>query len=151
MFVYKSFRSTVTSNGSPYAIGPLSVLSVCNVGVLWPNGWMDQDVTWYRGRPRPRPQCVRWGPSSPHEKGHSSPPPDTFRPSVLRHGRPSQQLLSSCSVSYRQFRSLKRPFTLRGCSHESVIELVENNNGVHTARGFARIRTVPHRSPCGRS
>jgi len=26
-------------NGSPYAIGPLSVyLSVCNVGVLWPNG-----------------------------------------------------------------------------------------------------------------
>jgi len=28
-----------------YAIGPvscLSVLSVCNVGVLWPNGWADQ-------------------------------------------------------------------------------------------------------------
>jgi len=27
-----------------YAIGPLSCLSVCsvcNVGVLWPNGWMD--------------------------------------------------------------------------------------------------------------
>jgi len=20
---------------------------VCNVGVLWPNGWMDQDATWY--------------------------------------------------------------------------------------------------------
>jgi len=39
---------TVTSNGSPYAVGPLSVLSVCNVGVLWPNGWMEQDATWYK-------------------------------------------------------------------------------------------------------
>ena len=32
---------------------------------LWPNGWMDQDATWHRGRPRPWPQCVRWGPSPP--------------------------------------------------------------------------------------
>jgi len=46
----------------------LSVLSVCNVGVLWPNGWMDQDETWHAGRPRPRPHCVRWGPSSPSTK-----------------------------------------------------------------------------------
>ena len=21
---------------------------------LWPNGWMDQDATWYGGRPRPK-------------------------------------------------------------------------------------------------
>jgi len=27
------------------------VLSVCNVGVLWPNGSLDQAVTWYGGRP----------------------------------------------------------------------------------------------------
>ena len=33
------------------------------------NGWMDQDATWYGGRPRPWPHCVRWGPSSP-SKGH---------------------------------------------------------------------------------
>jgi len=26
------------------------VLSVCNVGVLWPNGWMDQDETWHGSR-----------------------------------------------------------------------------------------------------
>jgi len=51
----------------------LSVPSVCNVGVLWPNGWMDQDATWYRGRPRPRRHCVKWGPSFPNEKGHRSP------------------------------------------------------------------------------
>jgi len=25
------------------------VCPVCNVGVLWPNGWMDQDATWYGG------------------------------------------------------------------------------------------------------
>jgi len=39
--------ATVRSNGSPYIMGPLSVLSVCNVRVLWPNGRMDQDATWY--------------------------------------------------------------------------------------------------------
>ena len=37
---------------------------VCDVGVLWPNGWMDEDETWHGGRPWPRPNCVRWGPSS---------------------------------------------------------------------------------------
>jgi len=25
--------------------------SVCDVGVLWPNGLMDQDETWHAGRP----------------------------------------------------------------------------------------------------
>jgi len=37
---------------------------VCNVGVLWQNGWTDQDETWHGGRPRPWPHCVRWGLSS---------------------------------------------------------------------------------------
>jgi len=32
------FWATVTSNCFPYAVGPLSVPPVCNVGVLWPNG-----------------------------------------------------------------------------------------------------------------
>jgi len=39
---------------------------------------MDQDATWYGGRPRPRRHCIRWGPGFPHIKGHSSAPP--FRP-----------------------------------------------------------------------
>jgi len=34
---------------------------------------MDQDATWYRGRPRPRRHYVIWGPSSPYGNGHSSP------------------------------------------------------------------------------
>jgi len=37
--------------------------------LLWSNGWIDQDGTWYEGRPRPRPHCVTWGPSSPAQKG----------------------------------------------------------------------------------
>jgi len=35
--------------------------------ILWPNGRMDEDATWYGGRPRPRPHYVRWGPISSQE------------------------------------------------------------------------------------
>jgi len=79
----QQFLGDRLQNGSPYAIGPLSVcpvmsvLSVCNVRALWPNGWTDQDETWQAGRPQPWPHCVRWGPSSPPPKGHS---PPNFRP-----------------------------------------------------------------------
>jgi len=45
---------------------------------LWSNGWMDEDATWYECRPRPRPHCVRRGPSYP-TKGAQQPPP-SFRP-----------------------------------------------------------------------
>ena len=115
--------------------------------LMWPNSWMDQDSTWYRGRPWPKPQCVRWGPSSPTKRaqrppilamsivakrldgsrchlvvgtevglgpgdilldgdsaapkrGHISPP--LFGSCLLwPNGRPSQQLLSSCSFSVK--------------------------------------------------
>ena len=50
-------------------------LSVCNVGVLWPNGWTDQDETWHACRPRPWPHCVKWGHSSPPQKGGGAPHP----------------------------------------------------------------------------
>jgi len=29
---------------------------------------LDQDAIWYEGRPRPRPHCIRWGPSSPQKR-----------------------------------------------------------------------------------
>jgi len=51
----------------------LSRLSVCNVCLLWPNGWMDQDETWRAGRPRPRPHCDRWGHSSPRKAAQQPP------------------------------------------------------------------------------
>jgi len=31
----------------------LSVCPVCKVGVLWRNGWMDQDESWHAVMPRP--------------------------------------------------------------------------------------------------
>ena len=48
---------------------------------LWPNGWMDEDATWYGNRPQPRPHYVRRGPGSLPRKGHSSPP--FFGPCLL--------------------------------------------------------------------
>jgi len=63
--------------------------------LLWPNGWMNQDTTWYRGRPRPRRHCLRSGPSSPPWKGAQQ--PLTFQRCLLwPNSCPSQQLLSSC-------------------------------------------------------
>ena len=48
-------------------------LSVCDVGVLRPNGWMDQDELGMQvaGRPRSWPHCVRRRPISPPPKGRS--------------------------------------------------------------------------------
>ena len=46
--------------------------------LLLPNGWMDEDATWYESRPQPRPHCIRRAPSSPlRERGTAAP---TFRP-----------------------------------------------------------------------
>ena len=70
---------------SPYAIGLLSVLSVCDVGVLWPNDWMDQDTTWHGGRPRPWPYCVRWGPSTLPKRG-TAPLPNFWPMSLWQNG-----------------------------------------------------------------
>jgi len=51
----------------------LSVLSVCDVGVLWPNGCVDQDETWHAGRPRPWHVALDGDPAPPPPKEHSSP------------------------------------------------------------------------------
>ena len=48
--------------------------------LLWTNGWVDQDATWYGGRHRPRRRCVRWGPSSPSQQGAQ---PPVFGPCLL--------------------------------------------------------------------
>ena len=31
--------------------------------------WIDQDIAWYRGKPRPWPHCVRWGPTKGAQPG----------------------------------------------------------------------------------
>ena len=64
--------------------------------LTWPNSWLDEDATWYGSRPRPRPHCVRRGPSSPRDRCTAAP---LFLAHVFcGHGRPSQLLLSSCSI-----------------------------------------------------
>ena len=60
--------------------------------LLWPNGWMDQDATWYGGRSWPSPHWVRWGPSSLLQKGVQQPPP-LFGPCLLWPNRHPSQLL----------------------------------------------------------
>jgi len=57
------------------------VCPICNVGVLWPSGWMEQGATCYAGRPHPRRHCVRWEPSPPCKGSHQLLP--TFRPTSI--------------------------------------------------------------------
>jgi len=55
--------------------------------LLWRNGWMHQDATWYGGRPQPRRLCVRWGPSPPPQKGVKPPNfPSTYIVAKRLHG-----------------------------------------------------------------
>ena len=41
--------------------------------LLWKNGWVHQDTTWYGGRPESRGLCVRWGSSPSPKKGGGAP------------------------------------------------------------------------------
>ena len=62
---------------------------------LWPNGWMDQDATWYGGRPRPRRHCVRWRLSSPS--------PKEYTPNVRPTSIATKRLEASrCHMVWRQ-------------------------------------------------
>jgi len=49
--------------------------------LLWPNGRMHEDATWYGGRLQPRGLCVRWEPGPLPKRGRSSP---IFGPCLLR-------------------------------------------------------------------
>ena len=49
----------------------LYCLSVCNVGVLSPNGWTDQDETWHAGRLGPGHIVLEGDPAPPLSKGNS--------------------------------------------------------------------------------
>ena len=58
-FVMDGDPATARKDGTPT---PPNFWPIC---VLWPNGWMDEDATWYTSIPRPRPHCARRGRSSP--------------------------------------------------------------------------------------
>jgi len=44
---------------------------VCDVGLLWPNGWVDQDETWHGGRLGPGHIVLHGDPAPSPQKGHS--------------------------------------------------------------------------------
>jgi len=78
------FWATICKTVCPSAIGPLSVCLSCNVGILRPNSWMDQDVTWHGGRPWPRRHCVKTGSQLPLKGAQ---PPPSFRFMSIVAGR----------------------------------------------------------------
>jgi len=64
--------ATVCKTVRPILSDRCLVCPVCDVRALWPNGWTDQDETWYAGG-----HIVLGGdPASPPLKGH----PPNFRP-----------------------------------------------------------------------
>ena len=76
---------------------------------LWPNGWMDEDATWKEVWPRPRPHCVRWGPSG-------DPAPTAARP----HFRPTpiaakRSPISATAADLVQLATLRNRVPLRPC------------------------------------
>ena len=110
---------------------------------FWPmsvvaNGcvWMDQDATWYGAKPRPRRHCVRWGSSSPPQKGGTAAISPIFNPCIVAirldgssllwpNGRPSQLLLSTCytvqtsfSFSSPQISAVQLKFVNTAKSHK---------------------------------
>jgi len=93
-----SFLATVTSNGSPYATGPMSCLSVtlvyCGQKVGWIN--MPLDTVGTEVGLGPGDIVLDRNPAPlPTERGVAAPP--LFGICLLwPNGRPAQQLLSSC-------------------------------------------------------
>ena len=49
------------------------VCPVCKVGVSWPNSWMNQDATWYGGRPRPGDSDLNGDPAPQHKGAQQLP------------------------------------------------------------------------------
>jgi len=103
------FWATICTTVRPmlsYAMGPLSVClcvcPVCYVGVLWPNGWMDQHETSHRGIGLGRDHIVLDG-----DRAH--PPPKWYSPPIFDtcllwpNGRPSQLLLSTSKCGGRWY------------------------------------------------
>jgi len=61
--------------------------------LFWPNGWMDQNATWYESRPRQATLCYVGTQLPPPKRAH----PPLFGPCLLwPNGSPSQLLLSTC-------------------------------------------------------
>jgi len=70
--------------------------------LLWPNGSMDEDATWYGSRPRRRPHCIRRIPSAPR-KDTALPP--LLGPCLLW---PRSPISATAELLYNTLRSVSR-------------------------------------------
>ena len=68
--------------GTQLPLSQRAQLPILGPYLLWPNGCMEQDATWYGGKPRPRRPCISLspgdfvlagGPSHLPQKGRSAP------------------------------------------------------------------------------
>jgi len=92
---FSHYWATVCKNGLPCAIGPLScpVLTCLFVTLVYCGqtvGWIKMPLDMEVGQGPV--DVILDGDSAPPRKGAQQPP--TFRPTLLWHGRPSQQLQS---------------------------------------------------------
>jgi len=74
-------RVVLDGDPAPSQKGDRALSPIFGPFLLWPNGWMHQDATWYGARPQPMGLCVRWGPSPLPKKGAQTPP--NFRQILL--------------------------------------------------------------------
>ena len=82
--VSKTVRPMLSDRCAVLSSPVVSVCPVCDIGVLWPNGRMDQDETWHAGRPWPGHIVLYgefWGDSYPSPNRHN---PPIFGPYLLR-------------------------------------------------------------------
>ena len=91
-------QDDIVLDGNPAPLKRARALPLFGPCLLWLNGWMDQDASWYGGRPRPRPHCVRLGPSSPPKRSTAT--PHLFGPCLLwPNSHLSQLLPSTCYIT----------------------------------------------------
>jgi len=85
-------------------------------------------------------------PARPHGKGHSS--PFTFRPQLLWHGHPSQQLLNSCSMVHYRDRPTDHMLFGLWCHHFIWPQRHDDTiTGINT--GIIRPHIGAHAPRCG--
>jgi len=118
------FQAFLSDRYAPYAMRPLSILSVCGVGVLWRNGWTDQDATWYRGISLGPGDIVLYGdPAPPTERSTAAP---TFQPVYC--GQTVAHLSNCWALVLLNTQTMHGNCKILFCSSISVFRYVRQHN-----------------------
>ena len=95
--------------------------------LLWPNGWMDEDATWYRSRPGPSQIVLDRVPAP--AKGAQQHPPLFSAHVCCGHSRPSQLLLTQLLFYLLRFMRYKAKCVKTRCLQEGVGHLESRFQG----------------------